>query len=182
MIGAGVRGRFMYSEDIVQIINIINLYPVAVDTRRWDLLDQVFTEDARIEFGGAAKWNDLISLKRDFELIHRPFEATLHVTTNHQVVVNNDRANCLSYVHGRFIREVPEGGSLFESVGWYDDFLVRSSAGWRIKMRSCRMVWAGGNPAVLQTMPGVSGEQRLDSLSREAGAGRLAHLDAFASG
>ncbi len=169
----------MCGEDIVQIINVINLYPVAVDTRRWELFDRVFTEDAQTEFGGAARWNDLISLKRDFEIIHRPFEATLHVTTNHQVVVNSDRANCLSYVHGRFIRQVPEGGSMFESVGWYDDFLVRSPAGWRIKVRSCRTVWSGGNPAVLQTMPGVSGEQQLDSLSREAAADRIAHLSAF---
>jgi SnoaL-like domain len=169
----------MCSEDIVQIINVINLYPVAVDTRRWDLFDQVFTQDALCEFGGPARWNDLSSLKRDFEIIHRPFEATLHVTTNHQVVVNGDRANCLSYVHGRFIREVPDGGSMFESVGWYDDLLVRTSAGWRIKMRSCRTVWSGGNPKVLQTMPGVSGELQLDSLSREAAAGRVAHLDAF---
>ena len=68
----------MCGEDIVQIVNVINLYPVAVDTRRWDLFDRVFTEDAHTEFGGAAKWNDLTSLKRDFEIIHRPFEATLH--------------------------------------------------------------------------------------------------------
>ena len=46
-------------------------------------------------------------------------------------------------------------------------------------MRSCRTVWSGGNPAVLQTMPGVSGEQQLDSLSREAAADRIAHLRAF---
>lgn len=169
----------MCSEDIIQIINVINLYPLAVDTRRWDLLDRVFTQDAHTEFGGPARWNDLISLKRDFEIIHRPFEATLHVTTNHQVVVNGDSASCLSYVHGRFIREVPEGGSMFESGGWYDDLLVRTPAGWRIKMRSCHTVWSGGNPAVLQTMPGVSGELQRESPGREAAAGRIAHLSAF---
>jgi SnoaL-like domain len=168
----------MCSEDIVQIINLINLYPVAVDTRRWELFDGVFTDDAHTEFGGQAKWNDLISLKRDFEMIHRPFDATLHITTNHQVVVNGESANCLSYVHGRFIREVPQGGSMFESVGWYDDILVRTPVGWRIEMRSCRTVWSGGNPAVLQTLPGVSAEQKLDSLSCEAAAGRIAYLRA----
>jgi hypothetical protein len=76
--GLQSAGGRMCGEDIVQIVNVINLYPVAVDTRRWDLFDRVFTEDAHTEFGGAAKWNDLTSLKRDFEIIHRPFEATLH--------------------------------------------------------------------------------------------------------
>jgi hypothetical protein len=168
----------MHSEDIVAIINVVNLYPVAVDTRRWDLFDEIFTTDIQTDFGGPAAWNDLASLKRDFESVHRPFEATLHVTTNHQVVVNADRANCLSYVHGRFIRKVPEGGNMFESAGWYDDALVRTAAGWRIKKRSCRSVWAGGNPVVLQTVPGISGEQKLDSLSREAAAGTIAYLSA----
>ena len=37
--------------DIVQIINVINLYPVGLDTRRWDLFDRVFTDDAHTEFG-----------------------------------------------------------------------------------------------------------------------------------
>jgi hypothetical protein len=128
----------MCCEDIVEIINVINLYSVAVDTRRWDLFDRVFTEDAHTDFGGPATWNDLVSLKQAFEIIHRPFEATLHVTTNHQVVVNDDRANCLSYVHGRFIREVSHSRSMFESLGWYDDLPVRSPLGWRIKKSACQ--------------------------------------------
>ncbi|MGB8363118.1 MAG: nuclear transport factor 2 family protein [Rhizomicrobium sp.] len=169
----------MLSDDVIEIINLINLYPVAVDTLRLDIFDRIFTEDIQTDFGGPAGWNDLASLKRDFEIIHRPFEATLHVTTNHQIVVSGDRANCISYVHGRFIRQVPQGGNMFESCGWYDDRLVRTPKGWRIKVRSCRTVWCGGNPVVLQTMPGVSGEQKLDSLSREAAAGRIAHLSAL---
>jgi hypothetical protein len=172
----------MHSADVVEIINVINLYPVAVDSLRWDLFDQIFTDDVHTEFGGPAAWNDLTSLKRDFALVHRPFEATQHVTTNHQVLVDGDRANCLSYVHGRFIRHVPQGGHMFESAGWYDDLLVRRPSGWRIKSRSCRTIWSGGNPLVLQTMPGVTGEQKLDSLSREAAAGRISYLNALGGG
>jgi hypothetical protein len=172
----------MRSDDIIEIANVINLYAVAVDTRRFDLFDQVFTANVAIDFGGAAAWNDLASLRGAFEIIHRPFEATMHVTTNHQVLVNADRANCISYVHGRFIRNVQQGGNMFESAGWYDDVLVRTQAGWRIAARSCRSVWAGGNPLVLQTVPGVSGEQKMDSLSREAAAGTIAYITALTAG
>ena len=165
----------MRSDDVIEIIQVVNLYAIAVDTRRWELFDQVFTADAQTDFGGGARWQDRAQLKRDFAFVHEPFDATLHVTTNHQVVVRDDAANCISYVHGRFIRQVP-GGNMFESGGWYDDRLVRTPAGWRISHRVCRMVWAGGNPVVLQTMPGVTGEQQLDSLSREAAAGTIAYL------
>jgi hypothetical protein len=109
-------------------------------------------------------------------VIHAPFEATQHATRGHHVAVDGDRATCLSYVHARFIRQVPAGGNMFESSGWYDDELVRTPAGWRISKRSCRMVWWGGNPAVLETAPEVKVEQVLDSLRAEAAAGRLGHL------
>jgi SnoaL-like domain len=168
----------MRTDDIVQIISVVNLYPLAVDTRRWDLFDQVFTPDAQADFGGGARWMDLASLKRDFALVHEPFSATQHVTTNHQVAGDEREARCISYVQGRFIREVP-GGNMFESHGWYDDALIRTADGWRIRSRTCKAVWAGGNPKVLQTMDGVTGEQQFDSLSREAAAGRLGFLQAL---
>ena len=168
----------MRGDDVIEIISVVNLYPIAVDTRRWDLFDRIFTADTQADFGGGARWTDLASLKRDFAVVHEPFEATQHVTTNHQVTGDERSANCISYVHGRFIRKVP-GGNMFESAGWYDDALVRTPAGWRISVRTCRSVWAGGNPKVLQTMEGVTGEQQMDSLSRDAAAGKLAFLQAL---
>jgi hypothetical protein len=170
----------MRSDDVLEIIGVTHLYALAVDTRRWDLFDRVFAADAQADFGGPARWDGLAALKRDFAPIHEPFAATQHTTTNHQVVGAGDKANCISYVHGRFIREVPEGGNMFESGGWYDDVFVKTFAGWRIQSRTCRMIWTGGNPLVLQTMPGVTGEQQLDSLGAEAKAGRIAYLQALA--
>lgn len=169
----------MQSDDISGVINVVNLYAAALDTQQWALFDQVFTPDAETDFGGPAPWPDLASLKRDFAAIHAPFDATQHVTTNHQVVVDGDAAHCLSYVHGRFIRQIPDGGNMFESGGWYDDRLVRTAAGWRIRRRTCRMVWWSGEPRVLQTTPDVPVDPQLLSLKAEAAAGRIAWLGAI---
>jgi hypothetical protein len=169
----------MSSDDVVDIINVINLYALAVDTLQFDLFDRVFSRDVSADFGGAAKWQDIASLKRDFVAIHSPFDATQHTTTNHQVIVENDHASAMSYVHGRFVRKVAEGGNMFESCGWYDDKLVRTTEGWRITHRLCRTIWNGGNPRVLQTMPGVTVEPELHSLSGEASARKLSYLDAL---
>jgi len=169
----------MSSDDAIDIMNVINLYALAVDTQQWDLFDRVFVEDVHADFGGAAKWQDLASLKRDFAAIHSPFRATQHTTTNHQAVVSGDRANAISYVHGRFIRPVPAGGDMFESCGWYDDKLARTASGWRIVHRTCRTIWGGGNPRVLETMPGVTVEQQLHSLTGEAQLRSIAFLDAL---
>lgn len=169
----------MSSADITAIINVVNLYPVAVDTENWDLFDQIFTPDTDADWGGPAAWKDLASLKRDFATIHAPITTTQHAICGHHVVVDGDRASCISYVHARFIREAP-GGNMFEANGWYDDRLVRTPAGWRIKKRVCRSNWTGGNPAVMQTAPAVDeGEHVFDSYKTEAKAGRVGHVNAL---
>ena len=169
----------MSGQDIAEIVNVVNLYPIAVDGLQMDLFDRVFTSDAEVDFGGQAVWNEREALKAAFVAIHSPFKATQHATRGHHVQVDGDSATCLSYVHGRFVREVPEGGDMFESTGWYDDALVRTADGWRIAKRKCRMMWWGGNPAVLQTAPGVNVEHVLDALSVEGKAGRVGHISAL---
>lgn len=169
----------MRAEDLASIVNVVNLYAAALDCQRYELFDQVFTADVETDFGGPARWTGLAALKRDFAAIHAPFEATQHVTTNHHVTGEGDRANCLSYVVGRFIRAVPEGGTMFESGGWYDDALVRTAQGWRIRTRASRMIWWSGNPQVLQTADAVPPEPLLLSLKTEAQARRIAWLAAM---
>jgi len=161
------------------VVATVNLYAIALDTRQWELFDDVFTDDVSADYGGGAVWQGLANLRRDFAAIHAPFFATQHVTTNHAVALDGDRAHCLSYVHGRFIREVGEGGNLFESGGWYDDALVRDGARWLISSRVCRSIWAAGNPAVLATQPEVTGVPRFYSLAEEAAAGSVAALRAI---
>jgi len=167
------------NDDRMGVMATINLYATAVDTLQFALFDRVFTPDVSIDFGGGAVWSGLDALRQAFVAIHEPFSATQHVTTNHTITVKGDRAHCLSFVHGRFIRDVGEGGNMFESGGWYDDELVRAGEDWLICRRVCRSIWAQGNPKVLETQPGVSGIPQLYSLSAEARAGNLAILDAL---
>jgi ketosteroid isomerase-like protein len=170
----------MEGHDIAAVVNVINLYAIGVDTRQWQLFDQVFTSDAVTDFGGPAVFSGLATIRQLFEAIHAPFNATQHATRGHHVTVNGDEATCLSYLHARFLRDVPDGDNMYEATGWYDDRLVRTAAGWRIAHRTCRTLWSGGNPAVLQTTPDVHVETVFDALHIEAGEGRLGHLAAIA--
>ena len=166
----------MTESDIVQITNVINLYALAVDTHRWDLFDDVFTADIAIDFGGPAAWQNRDALKAAFAAIHEPFRSTQHFTSNHQIRIVGDDATATSYVRGMFMRNMPAGGDLFESTGWYDDALIRTPHGWRIQRRSSRMTWWGGNPKVLETAPGAGAPAVFASLSQEAADGAIAHL------
>jgi hypothetical protein len=167
--------------DESEIISIINLYALAIDTQRWDLFDRVFTEGVAADYDGSAQWNDLATFKSDFAAYHDPFDGTQHTMTNHQVAVHGDRATAITYGHWRLIRKGLDGGDFWEGNGWYNDRLVRTGPGWRIKDRVCRIIWWGGNPRVNETVPGVKFDLHSTSLRREAGAGKVWYLDAIAA-
>lgn len=161
------------------IIQLLNLYGFAVDTQRWDLFDDVFTEHVDADFGGSAHWQGLESFKADFAAFHAPFDATQHVMTNHQVRVLGEHAHSFTYGQWRLVRHAAPGDPLWDGSGWYDDEWVRTHAGWRIRRRVCRVIWSTGNDRVKETIPGVTFEKQLDSLKAEAAAGRLAFLAAL---
>jgi hypothetical protein len=159
---------------------VLNLYALAVDTQRWDLFDRIFVPDADSDYGGTAHWRDLETLKRDFAVFHDPFEATQHTMTNQLVSVDGNHACSLTYGHWRLIRPMPTGGNMWEGTGWYDDRLARTPDGWRITHRTCRVMWWAGNGHVRETIPGMTFEQDLASLRRDADAGRLSYLKVIA--
>src|SRR5260221_10095292 len=134
------------------IIELINLYGLAMDSQRWELFGSIFTADCDVDYGQTSHWTDLARFKADFGGFHAHFDATQHVMTNHLVTVNGDSANSLTYGMWRLIRHAAAGshasGPLWDGSGWYDDQWVRTGAGWRIAKRVCKVIWATGNPGV----------------------------------
>ena len=166
-----------------EIIEKINLYALAVDARRWDLFDRIFTGDCDADYGTSAHWRELAGFKSDFAAFHAPFDATQHLMMNHQVLIDGNRAHSLTYGSWRLVRQATadagDGGPLWDGSGWYDDQWVRTGEGWRIASRVCRVIWFTGNPAVKETLPGVTFEDERTTLQVEAEAGRLSFLDAI---
>jgi hypothetical protein len=168
----------MAEQDLPAIVNVINLYGLAMDTQRWALFDEIFTADVAVDFGPGSQWSDREAFKRDFGAYHAPFDSTQHVMANHVVKVDGDAAQAFTYGFWRLIRRGMEGGDFWEGTGWYDDALVRTAEGWRISRRACKVVWWGGNALVNQPIPGVSFEGRYDSLKAEAAKGAVPFLAA----
>jgi hypothetical protein len=136
-------------QDKVEIIDIINLYGVALDAHAWDLLDDVFTEDVHAEFGPAgAVWKSVGKLKFAFKDFHETLTNHMHTMTGTCVHVDGDKAYALTYGDWLLSRDAAEGGPDWVGRGWYDDELVRTGQGWRISKRVCRLISWTGNPLV----------------------------------
>ena len=139
----------MIEHDKAAIIELLNLYGLAVDTHRWDLLDRVFTQDVKAEYGPAgAVWPDLATIKRAFADFCPTLDNSMHATMSHVVHVDGDKAYAFTYGEWLLVRHAAKGGSDWVGRGWYDDELVRTDLGWRISRRICRLVSWTGNPLV----------------------------------
>ena len=167
-----------------EIVGKINLYALGVDAQRWDLFDRVFTSHCDVDFGSAARWDNLVQFKQDFAAFHAPFDATQHMMANHQVVlIDSDHAHSLTYGSWRLVRHAAAdqgtGGALWDGTGWYDDQWIRTHSGWLIARRVCRVIWWTGNDAVRLTLPGVTFDDPLCNLREEGAARRVAFLNAI---
>jgi SnoaL-like domain len=161
------------------IIQLINLYGLAMDSQRWDLFDRIFTADCHADYGATSHWTDRESFKRDFGSFHELFDATQHVMTNHLVTVSGDKANSHTYGAWRLIRHAAGDPPVWDGTGYYDDSWQRKAGGWRIAKRVCRVVFWTGNPRVQTPMEEIEFQLDLVSLKTEGAAGRLDYLKAI---
>lgn len=158
--------------DREDIIELVNLYGFAMDTRRWNLFDRIFAEDVAADYGPTSSWTDRRRFKVDFGGFHELFDATQHVMTNHLVRVEGDRAFAHTYGSWRLVRHAAGDPPVWDGSGWYDDRLVRRPDGWRIDRRVCRVVFWTGNPKVQTPMEDMVFQLDLHALHTEERAGR----------
>ena len=170
----------MVEHDKAEIIEALNLYAFALDAQQWDLFDRVFTEDVTADFGPAgALWTDLATFKRAFAAFHDTLDNQQHQMMGHLVRVDGDRAHAFSYGNWLLVREAAEGGTSWLGTGWYDDELVRTAQGWRIKRRVCRLMSWTGNPSVPQPNIGQAPDMQTHKLRQHCEEGKVGFLRAI---
>jgi hypothetical protein len=67
------------------------------------------------------------------ETSHAMAGHTMHRLTNQVITIDGDRAEARTYVDGLIM--FGDAGSGVNAVGFYDDDIVRTAAGWRIARR-----------------------------------------------
>lgn len=138
--------------DRTAIIDLTIAYCWALDTRQWDALDDVFATDVTAELA-APLMHGVEAIKARVARALVPLDDSQHMVTNHQIVIDGDRATCRCYLHAQHVRNGVEGGDNFVIGGRYEDTMVRTASGWRISHRRLVSMWREGNPAVL--LPGA---------------------------
>lgn len=129
--------------DRFEIQDLVYRYADIIDQRRFDELEEVFSDDAHIDYsavGGAVgdKASTIAFLKKALPA----FKCFQHLNANLQITVSGDTAT------GRVMCFNPqelmlgkEKSQLFMLGLWYNDEYVRTPKGWRMRKRTEVMSW-----------------------------------------
>jgi 3-phenylpropionate/cinnamic acid dioxygenase small subunit len=121
----------------------------SLDGKDWTIcrrcfLDEIETDysDLRGEPPSRVSADDFVAKRR----VALERLKTLHLSTNHQVTVDGDRASCVSA--GVIYRLRPEDGERFDTYCTYTHSLVRTPGGWKIAKVKQTVHWNTGNPEI----------------------------------
>ena len=123
--------------DRIEIDDLLIRYTVAIDNKDWELLDTVYTSDAKIDYttSGGIK-GDYPEVRAWLAKVLPAFKMTQHLISNSVVKVDGDTATARTMVFNPMGTDDGKGGlNIFHVGGWYRDKLVRTEDGWRIAER-----------------------------------------------
>jgi hypothetical protein len=148
---AALRAQVRELSDRMEITRLLDRYVVLLDTQDANGFDEswpatVFTDDVRLVFP-IGSHQGLKGLAAFHHLAKTRFDRTLHLSANHGIELDGDRAAVRLHVIGTHVhRTAPEErtAQLFDIGGSYQGEAVRTSAGWRISRWRFDLVWSAG--------------------------------------
>ena len=138
--------------DRLAIEELLVRYCTIVDTREFDRFDEIFTQDAVIDYtdsGGirGALPEIIVWLKT----VLVPFVVVQHIVSNFDIRIEGDHAQSVCYLFNPMGLGSPGGSpTMFFCGGQYRDELVRGRDGWRIKSRTNELFYMHGAPEGLR--------------------------------
>jgi hypothetical protein len=119
---------------------------MAVDAAEWELLDTVFTPDARVDYtsaGGIA--GSPAQIKEWLALALANFPVRQHLLGNKRVTIDGDTAAVRAYFFNPMYLQGPDGTQRYApGGGYYNHSLVRTGEGWRSRELIEEEVWREG--------------------------------------
>ena len=129
--------------DRLEITELLARYCNAIDTMQWDLLDELFTEDAVIDYTATGGPRGSLPEQKEFLASTLPavFQPGFqHLTATTIFDLDGDEARTRSVLVNPMVLE-NRAHVLFMGT-WYVDDWVRVNDRWRIKQRAQDSGWA----------------------------------------
>jgi hypothetical protein len=122
--------------DRLEIQQLLIDYSTAIDQRRFDDLDRVFTPDAYVDFRAMGGMDGgYPDIKVWLAQVLPNFPAYAHLLGNFSVRIAGDTASSRTICFNPMVVGGDNGQVLFCGF-WYDDEFIRTADGWRMTRRA----------------------------------------------
>ena len=121
-------------DDIRAIEDVITRYASGIDRRDWVLFRTCFAEGFQADYGSFGTWSDADAFTRSMQEMHADVGDTLHRLSNIVVAAAPGGASARTYVDA-ILTGLDPADPIDRGVGYYDDELMRTAAGWKIARR-----------------------------------------------
>lgn len=138
--------------DRIEIEELLARYSRALDYRRFEELESIFTPEAEFDAGGLGHPVGPANIRAMIEGTIGHLDATQHLVGKSLIEFSEDgdTAEVRTYLISQHIREATEGPIKHYFLGGeYADRVVRTPDGWRIRYRRLDRMWKQGDRAVL---------------------------------
>lgn len=134
--------------DRLEISDLLDTYARGIDSKDWDLVASVFTEDAQLDysaFGGPkGTAQEVVAWISSSVSV---FPMTQHHITNRTFSIDGDAATSSAELFAPMGMAAGEGKlSMMLTGGVYNDTYRRTADGWRISSRVCDRAWMAPGP------------------------------------
>ena len=127
--------------DRLEIADLLARYSAAIDSRDWDDLDRLFTDDAVIDYSEMGGIRGSLAEQKAFLAQVMPgFAGFQHLTATSTFDIEGDVARVRTICFNPMV-VTDEQQVLFCGL-WYRDVLVRTPDGWRISERHEDRGWS----------------------------------------
>ena len=157
---AAVEQQVQLLLDREEIGQVIVNYGLAFDMQDWALHRSVFTDEIEMDFS-ASIGDGLVAMTADawVEAV-KPFFANLagtqHIAMPLTIEINGDQAYVRSLLNASHHLPNVRGGAVQTMVGYYENWLVRTADGWKIRKMVQHITWNEGNWYVFEKAAGLS--------------------------
>ncbi len=142
--------------DRFEVQDLLADYAHAIDQKNWDALDDIFTDDAVIDYtvmGGPR--GSLPEIKKFLAEAMTIFPHTQHLVANMQIRLDGDTGTGRIMCLNPQTMDMGEGKRHVFLLGlWYVDKYVRTPKGWRIEERVEEKSWGLNLPKGLEGLMG----------------------------
>lgn len=126
------------ADDLAEISAVIYRYSTAMDERQWQLMDDVFIEDATADMGGFLFPRGRAQIVHTIRAAIECCAITHHMNSNLEARITGDTAQVTNKFRAWHRGKATHQQIVFEALGNYSDEFVRTPTGWRIQHRTER--------------------------------------------